>query len=182
MVPSHRCHGCRNGPFGEWSTVSIYKPCLLPSACFILCLPSLSSVLASAQLRAAVGGGLSLQVDLRPSVSGLKSMFSISKDFSKHSFVSYIVVYTVLNNTTTTTTRERNKTCSNTLNQSLLVQQMISKGAQRYFPLIPHKHMHTFIMLFSFHQFVYSFFIQSFVGHGNVLMSLAGALLGVKSV
>ena len=25
-------------------------------------------------------------------------MFSISKDFSKHSFVSYIVVYTVLNN------------------------------------------------------------------------------------
>ena len=65
---------------------------------FILYLPSISSVLASAQLRAVVGGGLSLQVDLRPSVSGLKSMFSISKDFSKHSFVFYIVISSVLNN------------------------------------------------------------------------------------
>ena len=77
---------------------SVYIAMSATFCLFILCLPSLSSVLASAQLRAAVAGGLSLQVDLRPSVSGLKSMFSISKDFSKHSFVSYIVVYTVLNN------------------------------------------------------------------------------------
>lgn len=76
---------------------------------------------------------------------------------------------------------------------------MVSKRAQRYFPLIPHKHMHAFIMLSSFHQCVYSLFVQSFVGRGgravllfycfqivghrmewvNLFGRMAGALLGV---
>lgn len=37
MVPSHRCDGCRDGPSGEWSTVSIYS-----HVCYLLPVYSLS--------------------------------------------------------------------------------------------------------------------------------------------